>query len=176
MSDSATPEVFSVKFETTCGDFTIEVTRAWAPIGADRFYEAIKAKFYDDCGFFRVVPNFVVQFGINGDPEEQSKWRSSPLQDDPVTQPNSEKTITFATAGQNTRTTQVFINYSDNNFLDAQGFSPFGKVTEGWDVVTGINAEYEQSPSQGQIQSRGNSYLRENFPNLDYIKQAYVIE
>jgi len=171
------PEKFQVKFETTKGDFVVDVTRAWAPIGADRFYTAVKNKFYNDCRFFRVVPNFMVQFGINGDPEVQQKWRQDTIKDDPVTKSNTRGMVTFATAGPNTRTTQLFINYKDNSFLDRQGFAPFGMVSaEGMKVVDKINAEYGESPSQAKIQSAGNEYLKEQFPKLDYIKKATIVE
>ena len=170
------PETFQVKFETTAGDFVVDVTREWAPIGADRFYEAVKAGFYDECRFFRVVPNFMVQFGINGDPKVQQKWRESTIKDDPVKKSNTRGMVTFATAGPNTRTTQVFINFKDNAFLDRQGFAPFGKVSEGMNVINKINAEYGEQPNQSAIQRRGNEYLKENFAELDYIKKATIVE
>ncbi len=171
------PETYQVKFETTAGDFVVDVTRAWAPIGADRFHEAVKAGFYNECRFFRVVPNFMVQFGINGNPEVQKKWREATIKDDPVTKSNTRGMITFATAGPDTRTTQVFINFKDNSFLDRQGFAPFGKVSdEGMKIVDKINAEYGEQPSQGRMQSRGNAYLKTDFPKLDYIKKATIVE
>lgn len=171
------PETFQVKFETNKGDFTVDVTRAWAPNGADRFYEAVKAGFYDDCRFFRVVPDFMVQFGINGDPQVQTKWRNANIKDDPVTKSNTRGMVTFATAGPNTRTTQIFVNFKDNSFLDRQGFAPFGKVSEeGMKIVDSLNAEYREQPSQGSIQSKGNEYLNANFPNLDYVKKATIVE
>ena len=171
------PETFQVKFETTAGDFVVDVTRSWAPEGADRFYNAVKEKFYDDCRFFRVVPNFMVQFGINGNPEVQKKWRDANIKDDPVTKSNTRGMVTFATSGPNSRTTQLFINFKDNSSLDNQGFAPFGKVSEeGMKVVDKINAEYREQPNQSQIQSQGNDYLKNNFPRLDYIKKATIVE
>ena len=170
------PKKFKVKFETTKGDVVIEATRRWAPKGADRFHEAVKAGFYNDCAFFRVVPKFMVQFGINGDPKVQKKWRDAKIKDDPVTQSNKKGYVTFATAGPGTRTTQLFINYGNNSFLDKQGFAPFGKVTKGMDVVEKINSEYGERPGQGKIQAQGNKYLKEEFPKLDYIKKATILK
>ncbi len=170
------PTEYKVKFATTAGDFIVEVHRDWAPVGADRFYEAVKGGFYDDCRFFRVVPGFMVQFGINGDPATQEKWREANIKDDPVRGSNKKAYMTFATAGPNTRTTQVFINYGDNSFLDKQGFAPFGVVTEGMDKVEEIESKYGEKPSQGLIQSQGNAYLKSKFPDLDYIKKASIVE
>ena len=171
------PETFQVEFKTTCGDFVIEVTRKWAPVGADRFHEAVSGRFYDGCGFFRVVPNFVVQFGINGDPKVQARWSKAFLKDDRfVGKSNLKGYVTYATAGANTRTAQLFINLKNNAFLDQMGFTPFGKVVKGLATVEKINAEYGQSPSQGQIQSSGNAYLKRKFPRMDFIKTARVLK
>ncbi len=170
------PDTYKVKFETTCGDFTIEVRRAWAPVGADRFHELVSKGFYDECGFFRVVPDFMVQFGINGDPTVQEKWREAKIKDDKVTKSNKKGFITFATSGPNSRTSQVFINFSDNSFLDSQGFAPFGEVVEGMEVVEKINAQYGERPDQGEIQERGNEYLKEAFPKLDFVKKATIVK
>jgi peptidyl-prolyl cis-trans isomerase A (cyclophilin A) len=153
----------------------IEVNREWAPVGADRFHELVSKGFFDECRFFRVVPDFMVQFGINGDPAVQKEWRDARVKDDKVTQSNKRGYITFATSGPNSRTSQVFINFKDNSFLDRQGFAPFGKVVEGMDVVDKINAEYGESPDQFSIQSKGNEYLKKEFPKLDYIKKATVL-
>lgn len=174
--DKQAPEKFRVKLETSKGDVVLEVNRAWAPIGADHFYTAVESGFYDDTRFFRVVPGFIVQFGINGDPAVQKEWRDNNLKDDPVTQKNVRGTLTYATAGPNTRTTQLFINLADNNFLDGQGFAPFAKVVSGMDVVEKITAEYGEKPDQGYIQQLGNRYLNEYFPRLDYIKKATVVK
>ena len=171
------PESYRVKFVTSCGDFVVEVTRKWAPRGADRFHEAVTGGFYDECRFFRVVPNFVVQFGINGDPKVQRKWRLANLKDDPAAgKSNLKGMVTFATAGANTRTTQLFINIKDNNFLDQMGFTPFGKVVEGMTAIAKINAEYGGKANQGVIQSEGNAYLKAEFPRMDYIKTARVVK
>ncbi len=169
------PETFKAQFDTTKGKFTVEVTRSLAPNGADRFYNLAKSGYFTDIGFFRVVPGFMVQFGIHGDPAVSAKWREANIPDDPVKGSNTRGTITFATAGPNTRTTQLFINFGNNTPLDRQGFAPFGKVTEGMDVVDKINAEYGESPNQGRIQMEGNAYLKSGFPNLDYIKSAVIV-
>ncbi len=169
------PEKFRVKLETSKGDVVIEVTRNWAPVGADRFHEAVKAGFYDECRFFRVVPNFMVQLGINGDPKVQEKWREAMIKDDPVKESNQRGYVTFAKSSRpNSRTTQFFISFRDNSFLDNQGFAPFGKVVEGMDVVDKINAKYREQPNQGQIQAEGNAYLKSEFPDLDFIKKATI--
>jgi peptidyl-prolyl cis-trans isomerase A (cyclophilin A) len=169
------PETFSVLFETTKGRFVVDVTRSLAPNGADRFYNLVRSGYFTDIAFFRVVPGFMAQFGIHGDPAVSAKWRDANISDDPVKGSNTRGTITFATAGPNTRTTQLFINFADNTGLDAQGFSPFGKVGSGMNTVDKINAEYRESPDQGRIQTEGNAYLKKEFPNLDYIKSATVV-
>lgn len=169
------PEKFRVKFETSCGDFTVEVQREWAPLGAERFHELVQAGFYDECRFFRVVPGFVVQWGMNGDPAVYAKWKDREIKDDKVTQGNREGMITFASRGPNTRTCQLFINLADNQRLDDLGFAPFGKVVEGLDVVQKITSEYGQRPQQPLIQEEGNAYLKKEFPKMDYIKKATVV-
>lgn len=172
------PELFQVAFSTSTGDFVVEVHREWSPIGADRFHELVQKKFYDDCRFFRVVPNFMVQFGINGDPETQKNWVNNMIKDDgKAVESNKRGYITYAKSSRpNSRTAQVFINFGDNSFLDNQGFTPFGRVVKGMEVVDKINAQYGEQPSQGAIQNRGNAYLNENFPKLDYIKTARLVE
>ena len=132
------PEKFKAKFDTSKGNFVVEVHREWAPKGADRFYNLVKNGFFDDARFFRVVPDFMVQFGLHGDPNIQKNWANANIQDDPVKQSNKRGYITFATRGANTRTTQMFINFKDNAGLDRQGFAPFGEVTSGMDVVDKI--------------------------------------
>lgn len=170
-------KAFSVKFETTKGDFVVDVHPEWAPIGAARFKELIEAKYYDDNRFFRVVPGFIVQFGLNGNPEVTSQWRQSNIPDDPVRKGNTKATLVYAMAGPGSRTTQLFVNLEDNTrSLDPQGFAAFAEVVSGMDVVLAINSEYGEAPDQGAIQTQGNTYLNRNFPNLDYIKQATIIE
>jgi peptidyl-prolyl cis-trans isomerase A (cyclophilin A) len=168
------PPTFRVVFTTSKGPFTVEVHRDWAPKGADRFYELVKNGFFDQDRFFRVVPNFVVQWGINGDPAVQAKWRDKTISDDPVTQSNKTGTITFATSGANTRTTQFFINLADNASLDGQGFAPFGQVISGLSVVESLYSGYGETPDQNQIQAQGNAYLQSQFPMLDYIQTAKI--
>jgi peptidyl-prolyl cis-trans isomerase A (cyclophilin A) len=169
------PEKFQAKFDTSKGEIIIEVTRAWAPNGADRFYNLVKNGYYDNCRFFRVVENFMVQFGINGDPKLNTVWRMARIQDDKVKQSNDRGFVTYAMAGPNTRTTQLFINFRNNAGLDSQGFSPFGKVKKGMDVVDSIYNKYGEKPDQGRIQMEGNAYLEKNFPSLDYIKSAAIL-
>jgi len=166
--------------EGKTGTFKIQLVNDWAPKGVARFEELSDANFWDDCRFFRVLPGFVVQFGINGNPEVQKKWRSANLPDDQVRVSNERGTVVFATAGPNSRTSQLFINTREggNGFLDKQGFSPIGRVIEGMDVVDQMYAGYGEGapagrgPNQGKIQLEGNRYLRENFPKLTYIQKA----
>jgi peptidyl-prolyl cis-trans isomerase A (cyclophilin A) len=175
------PDSFKVRFDTTKGAFTVEVTRSLAPNGADRFYNLVRSGYFKDVKFFRVIPGFMCQFGIHGDPKVAAAWREANISDDPVKASNVRGAITFATAGPNTRTTQLFINYANNSRLDGMGFSPFGKVVEGMDVVDKINGEYGEGhpqgkgPDQGRIQQQGNAYLEKAFPNLDSIKSATLL-
>lgn len=177
------PDIFQAKFDTSKGEFIVEVTRAWAPNGADRFYNLVKNGFFDNSRFFRVVKGFMVQFGINGDPKISRVWGAANIKDDPVKKSNLRGFITFATAGPNTRTTQMFINFNDSNSqLDSQGFAPFGKVTKGMNVVDSIFDGYGDMPSQGgkgpdpsRIQVEGNAYVEKGFPKLDFIKSATIV-
>jgi len=176
------PAAFKVVFSTSKGDFTIKVTREWAPLGADRFYNLVKVGFYDDCRFFRVIAKFMAQFGIHRDPAVSAVWKPAKIEDDPPNQSNTRGRISFATSGKNTRTTQLFINYGDNGRLDAMGFTPFGEVIEGMDVVDKLNSEYGEGgprgkgPSQARIVAEGNKYLQAEFERLDYIKTARIKE
>jgi peptidyl-prolyl cis-trans isomerase A (cyclophilin A) len=180
--DAASPESFRVKFVTTKGDFTVEVTRAWAPRGADRFYRLVTDGYFKDIRFFRVLPGFMAQFGMSGDPALSAKMDSLQLPDDPVTQSNKRGMVTFATAGPNTRSSQFFINYGDNASLDSQGFSPFGSVVNGMKVVDALYGGYGEGapngagPNQDSIRIKGNEYLRRAFPKLDYIKSATIVK
>ena len=171
------PENFKVKFVTTHGEFTVEVHRDWSPLGADRFYNLVKNKFFTDTAFFRYVPGFIVQFGIHAKPEIAKVWENANINDDPIKPGNSNKkgTVVFATAGANTRTTQFFINVNNNQGLDSQHFTPFGEVTEGLDIVLGFYSGYGEQPNQGLIQSQGKAYLDKSFPKLDSIKSATIL-
>jgi cyclophilin family peptidyl-prolyl cis-trans isomerase len=168
------PDQYEVTFKTTAGDFVVAVTRAWAPIGADRFYNLVKHGFYNDASFFRVVPGFVVQFGLSANPAVNAAWEKANIKDDPVTQSNHTGFLTFATAGPNTRTTQLFISLGENARLDSMGFAAFAQVTSGMDVVQKIFSGYGESPDQGQITAEGKAYTDKNFPKLDRILSATV--
>jgi peptidyl-prolyl cis-trans isomerase A (cyclophilin A) len=172
---AAAPATYRARFETSAGTFVVEVTRAWAPGGADRLYNLVRHGFYDSGRFFRVVPGFVVQFGLSRDPAVSARWRPATIPDDPVTQRNTRGSLTFATAGPNTRTTQLFINYGDNSRLDAMGFAPVGMVVEGMDVVDRIFAGYGERPAQHLIEMQGNAYLAAQFPQLDSIARAVIV-
>ncbi len=175
------PAVYRVRFATTKGDFVVEVHREWAARGADRFYNLVKAGFYDKVKFFRAIKGFMVQFGIHGDPAVSRAWSGASIADDPVVKSNTRGYMTFATAGPNTRTTQVFINLVDNARLDASGFSPFGQVIAGIEVVDALNTEYGEGaprgrgPDQGRIEAEGNAYLERDFPRLDAVNTATVV-
>lgn len=164
-----------VRLETSKGTIVMEVHKDWAPIGAERFLDLVKAGYYTDARFFRVVPNFVVQFGLAADPAMTKKW-DYPIDDDPVKRTNRGGSVTFATAGPNTRTTQVFINLRTNQMLDDQGFAPFAQVVEGMDVVEKLYSGYGEAPDQDAITKQGNKYLEAKFPKLDYIKTATIVE
>jgi peptidyl-prolyl cis-trans isomerase A (cyclophilin A) len=176
------PDKFKAKFSTTKGDFTIEVTRAWAPAGADRFYNLIKLGYYDETRFFRAVDGFMVQWGIHGDPRVNGAWSRAYIPDDPVVKSNTRGFVTFATSGKDRRGTQVFISYVDKNArLDKSGFSPFGEVVDGMKVVDSLHKGYGdgppsgKGPEQSRIQSEGNTYLNTEFPKLDSIKEAKIL-
>ena len=175
------PNQYTVELDTTKGAIVIDVRRDWAPHGADRFYELVQQGYFTDVAFFRVISGFMAQVGISGDPALNTKWRAKPIPDDPVKASNSRGTATFATSGPNSRTTQFFISFSDNSRLDGMGFAPFGKIKD----MTPVDALYNgygegaprgRGPDQGRMQATGNSYLREDFPKLDYIKSAKIIE
>ncbi len=173
------PAVFKASFDTSAGTFVIEVRRAWSPNGADRFYNLVKSGYFDGVKFFRVMPGFMVQFGMHGDPAVQAAWTNARIQDDPVKESNKRGYVTFAKPNApNARSTQVFINFADNAGLDSQGFSPFGKVISGMDVVDKINAKYGANPGndQGNIASGGNAYLDKTYPGLTSIKTATIVQ
>jgi peptidyl-prolyl cis-trans isomerase A (cyclophilin A) len=176
------PETFDVKLKTTKGDFVIRVTRAWSPHGADRFYNLVKHRFYDGASFFRTIPGFVTQFGLSAYPEVTAAWSKAAIPDDPVVKSNKRGFVTYAMGGPNTRTTQVFINYGDNARLDSMGFSPFGEVIEGMEVVDQLFGGYGDSvsrggkgPEQDLIHKAGRAYLERDFPLLDSIKSARIV-
>jgi len=176
------PDVFRARFDTSKGAFTVEVHRDWAPLGADRFYNLVKNGFFDDARFFRVIAEFMVQFGINGNPAVQAPLREATFKDDPVKQSNKKGYVTFAKSGlPNSRSTQVFINFQDNDNLDSQGFAPFGRIVDGMNVVQKLNSDYGdgapsgRGPDQARIQMEGNAYLTKDFPKLDYIKTATIV-
>ncbi len=177
------PERFKVRFSTSQGDFTISVVRAWAPLGADRFYNLVRGRFFEEARFFRVMKGFMCQFGIAADPAESALWKDATIPDDPVSQSNTRGRVTFATSGRGTRTTQMFINYSNGNKrLDNKGFAPFGEVTEGMDVVDKLYSGYGEGapagsgPNQERIEAQGNPYLERDFPKLDWIRKAEIVE
>jgi peptidyl-prolyl cis-trans isomerase A (cyclophilin A) len=169
------PAVFKAKFTTTAGDFVVEVHRDWAPLGADRFYNLVRNGYFTNASFFRVVPGFVVQFGLSANPAVNNVWKEAKIQDDPVLQSNKRGFLVFATAGPNTRTTQLFINFADNTRLDSMGFAPFGKVAEGMDVVDKIYPGYGESPRQDLLTDQGDTYVAANFPKIDKIKLARIV-
>jgi peptidyl-prolyl cis-trans isomerase A (cyclophilin A) len=176
------PAIFKVKFATSEGDFVVESQREWAPLGVDRFYNLVKNGYYDGVCFFRVISGFMAQFGIHGDPKVSAAWRQARIQDDPVKQSNKRAYISYAMAGPNTRTTQLFINYTDNSRLDQMGFAPIARVVEGMDVVDRLHAGYGEGapqgkgPEQGRLQMEGSAYLSKDFPQLDCIKKATIVE
>ena len=181
--DAKAPERFKVKFETTKGDVIIDVTRAWSPRGADRFHSLVATGYFTDVAFFRVIEGFMAQFGIHGDPKINKVMMDANIRDDPVMQRNARGTVTFAKTGRpHSRSVQFFINFGDNFGLDRQGFSPFGQVSSGMEIVDSIYSGYGEGaprgrgPDQGRVQSQGNAYLKKEFPRLDYIKRATVLK
>ena len=175
------PGRYTVELDTTKGTIVIDVRRDWAPHGADRFYELVQNGYYTDVAFFRVISGFMAQVGISGDPALNTEWRAKPIPDDPVKASNARGTATFATSGPNSRTTQFFISFSDNSRLDGMSFAPFGKIKDMAPVEAlyngyGEGAPRGRGPDQGRMQAEGNTYLRESFPKLDYIKSARIIE
>ncbi len=179
LANEKSPELFKARFLTTKGDFVLEVHSAWSPRGAARFYNLVKLGYFDGVPFFRVMQGFMAQFGIHGDPAISARWKEAVIADDPSAGHSNERgAISFATAGPNTRTTQVFINYGNNAALDGMGFTPFGKVVQGLDIVDALYNGYGDGvpagngPDQGRMQAEGNAYLKRDFPKLDYVKTA----
>lgn len=164
------PDTFSVKVKTTKGDLKLKLDRELAPIGVDRFYNLVKNGYYNDVVIFRTSCGYVVQFGLHGDPSVSKAWGNAQIKDDPVKGSNTKGSFNFASAGPNTRNTQIFINPNDNLKLDQMGFAPLGQIIEGMDVIEKLNAvEGDAFPDFGKVQMNGNAYLKANFPNLDYI-------
>lgn len=173
------PDVWRARFQTTQGNFMVEVHREWAPIGADRFYNLVNNGYFDGMKFFRVVAGFMAQFGIHGDPAISMRWLEATLQDEPVTQSNTRGRITYAKSGApNSRSVQLFINYGNNAALDRQGFAPFGEVIEGMDVVDSLYSGYGNATTsrQGEIAMQGDAFLDANFPELDSIVTAAIVD
>jgi peptidyl-prolyl cis-trans isomerase A (cyclophilin A) len=168
------PDMYKVVVDATSGMFVIQVHRAWAPVGADRFYNLVKHGFYNECRFFRVVKKFVAQFGINGDPAVSAVWSKANLAPDRARLSNTRGRVTFAQGTPDTRTTQVFINLSDNSRLDIDGFAPFGEVVTSMLMLDRIYAEYGEGPDQSMIQAEGNAFLMRYLPKMDYIKKATI--
>lgn len=176
-ADEEAPETFKVRFETTSGMFIGKFHREWAPNGVDRLYNLVKLGYYENVAFFRVIDGFMAQFGLHGTPEVNEVWTDATIEDDPVKESNKKGSITFAKRKKpNSRTTQLFINYRDNVKLDDRGFAPVGTVVEGMDVVEELYGGYEEEVSQKKLRERGNSYLKEEFPELDYIETAELAE
>jgi peptidyl-prolyl cis-trans isomerase A (cyclophilin A) len=180
--DAKAPAEFKVRLDTTKGDIVLKITRDWAPKGADRFHALVKAGYYDDCRFYRVLPKYIAQFGISGTPATAAKWKELPIDDDPVKQKNTRGRVTFARGGPNTRTTNLFINLKDSTSLDGDGFAPIGEVVEGMDIADqlfsgyGDGAPKGKGPSQKKIYEQGNAWLQKDYKDLDYIKTAKVLE
>jgi peptidyl-prolyl cis-trans isomerase A (cyclophilin A) len=176
------PDVYRAKFETSKGDFVVEVTRAWAPRGADRFHELLRMHYFDEGRFFRVLPGFIAQFGIHKDFNVHATWRELVIADDPPNQKNQRGTLAFAQSGPNTRATEVFINLKDNPDLDDQGFTPFGKIVEGVETIDTLYSGYGElgpkgkGPDAGRAENEANEYIVPRFPQLDYIKRARLLE
>ena len=175
-TNEAAPATYKVNMDTSRGLVVIEVTRADAPFGADRFYNLVKAKYFDGARFFRVIPGFMAQFGLAADPAVTKVW-NVPMQDDPVKTSNVRGTVTFAaTASPDSRSTQMFINFGDNARLDRSRFAPIGKVLSGMEFVDQIYSGDRENPDQSRIEAEGNAYLQKEFPRLDYIKTARIAE
>lgn len=183
LANERAPDQFKARFTTAKGDFVIEVKRDWAPHGADRFYNLVKIGYFDGAAFFRNIADFMVQFGINGDPAVNRKWKKANIEDDPVKESNQRGYVTFAQrSDRNSRSAQVFINFGDNGNLDAQRFAPFGRVVKGMQVVESLYNGYGEGaprgrgPDQSRVQEEGNAYLKRDFPNLDYIQSATIVK
>jgi peptidyl-prolyl cis-trans isomerase A (cyclophilin A) len=183
LAKTKAPETFKVKMVTTAGDFVIQVHRGWAPHGADRFFNLVSIGYYTDVAFYRVIEGFMAQFGMNGDPAVTAAWSAARIPPDPAVQSNIKGRVTFAMGGSpDTRTSQIFINFGDNSYLDDMGFAPFGEVIEGFEAVQAIHSGYGEGeprgkgPAQSKLFRRGNEYLKAEFPEMDFIKSATIVE
>jgi len=172
--DEKSPDSYRVTFDTAKGPFVIEVHREWAPLGSDRFYTLVKNNYFTGAKFFRVIPNFMVQFGLAADAAVTARYEGTEFPDDPVRQSNTRGMVSFATRGANSRTTQMFINFGNNTRLDQSGFTPFGQVVSGMETVDRLYSQYGEAPNQMLIKAEGNKYLEVNFPQLDSIKTAKI--
>ncbi len=175
-ADERAPDQYRVRLKTTKGDIVLSLTRNWAPRGVDRFYNLVRIGYFEELAFFRVIEGFMVQFGINGDHKVNDAWATARIKDDPVKESYLRGFLSFATAGPNTRTTQLFINFGNNASLDQMGFAPIGEVVEGMEVVDSIYSGYGEGPAQARIKAEGNPYLKKGFPKLDYIQGASIVE
>lgn len=176
LADEQAPAEFLVRLNTSKGEALVQIHRNWSPQGADRLYNLIRIGYFKHIAFFRVLPGFIVQFGLHGDPGITRVWSNANIPDEPVKHSNKRGTLTYAKAGPNTRSVQFFINYADNPSLDGLGFSPLGEVAAGMETLDAIYSGYGESPNQGAIQVQGNEYLKASFPNLDYILSAEIVE
>jgi peptidyl-prolyl cis-trans isomerase A (cyclophilin A) len=180
--DPKAPAEFKIRLDTTKGDIVVKVTRDWAPHGADHLHALVKTGYYDECRFYRVLPKYIAQFGINGSPATAAKLKEQPIDDDPVKEKNTRGRLTFAKSGPNTRTTNLFINLKDNTGLDSQGFAPVGEVVEGLEIADqlfsgyGDGAPKGRGPSQKRIYEEGNAWLQKDFKDLDFIKKATIVD
>jgi len=176
------PDVFRVKFSTSQGDFIVEATKAWAPRGVDRFHELLRMRYFDENRFYRVVPGFIAQFGVNKDYDVHDRWRKYFILDDPPKEKNLRGTLAFAQSDPNTRATEIFINLADNAGLDAQNFTPFAKVVQGMEVVDKLYSGYGEMMPEGKfidpnrVENGTNAYLEPHFPKLDYIKHTVFLK
>jgi peptidyl-prolyl cis-trans isomerase A (cyclophilin A) len=176
LATGTAPARYAVRFETTAGEFEVEVIRDWAPLGADRFWNLVRIGYFDGCRFFRVLPGSIAQFGKSGDPEVNKRWWNATIKDEPVKESNKRGYLSFAKGAKDSRSTQIFLNLKDNRDLDGQGFAAFGRVTKGMEVVDALYSGYGEEPHQGQLHFKGEEYLRQSFPKLDAIKTARLVE
>ena len=169
------PDSFRVALSTSKGDVVVAIYKAWSPHGADRFYQLVSEGFFDDQRFFRVIPQYIAQFGASADPKKNDRWDDAKIPDDPRTQSNSRGTLSFAAEAPNTRSHQLFFNLKDNPKLDPQNFIPIGRVVDGMAVLDALYDDYGDTPKYRLVATLGNEYLHRMFPRMDYIKTARVV-